>query len=116
MYRPTLYAGWRAFGMTYCNLKAMTEQPKTGYTHGVNYYAEVNEDVRAALLAALKEKGVSQAELARRMGIPRQNISRAITGSDPQGKIPPIWMRMLKEAGLKIVAVKDEPESGDNDD
>ncbi|MFB9991199.1 helix-turn-helix domain-containing protein [Deinococcus oregonensis] len=72
----------------------------------MTYYAEVNEDVRAALLAALKEKGISQAELARRIGVPRQNINRAITGNDPQGKTPPLWERMLEEAGLKLVAIK----------
>ena len=74
----------------------------------MNYYAEVNEDVRAALLAALKEKGISQAEFARRLGVPRQNVNRAIMGNDPQGRTPPLWERMLNEAGLKIVAVKDE--------
>lgn len=79
----------------------------------MTYYAEVNEDVRAALLAALKDKGISQAELARRIGVPRQNISRAITGSDPQGKVSQIWQKMLAEAGLKIVAVKEEGNHAD---
>lgn len=73
----------------------------------MNYYMCVNDEVRAALITALNERGISQAELARRIGVPRQNINRAIKGSDPQGKVPPIWERMLKEAGLKLVAVKD---------
>lgn len=72
----------------------------------MNYYAWVNEDVRAALLAALKEKGISQAEFARRLGVPRQNVNRAIMGNDPQGKTPPLWERMLEEADLKLIAVK----------
>ena len=74
----------------------------------MNYYLGVNEQLRNALLAVLKERNISQAELARRAGVPRQNISRALTSSDPQGKVPPIWEKMLDALGLELtVKAKD---------
>lgn len=61
-----------------------------------------------AVLAAMKEQGIKQAELARRIGVPRQHISRALTSDDARGKIPPIWEKMLSELGLELVVQKVE--------
>ena len=75
----------------------------------MNYYLGVNEQLRNALLAVLKERDISQAELARRAGVPRQNISRALTSESPQGKVPPIWEKMLDALGLELtVKQKDD--------
>lgn len=79
-----------------------------GYNPRMNYYASVNDDIRATLLAALKAENITQADLARRLNLPRQNINRALKGTDPQGKTPHIWERMLAELGYKLVIVKDD--------
>lgn len=68
----------------------------------MNYYLEVNDDIRAQFLAQLKEKNISQAELARQLGVPRQHVSRALTGENPQGKMPPIWAKMLEALNLEL--------------
>lgn len=74
----------------------------------MNYYQGVNDGIRQALLDALKEQGISQAELARRAGVPRQNISRALTADTPQGKTPPIWEKMLDALGLELTVKRKE--------
>lgn len=80
--------------------------PGTGYNPAMNYYLGVNEDIRAAFRAALKAENVSQSELARRAGVPRQNVSRALAGDDPQGKVPPIWVKMLDALGYELTVKK----------
>lgn len=76
----------------------------------MNYYLEVNDEIRAQFLAQMEAKNISQAELARQLGIPRQHVSRALKGDNPQGKMPPIWVKMLDALGLELTVKPKAPE------
>lgn len=80
----------------------------------MNYYLGVNDDIRGALLDALQREGITQAELAKRLGVPRQNVNRAIRGDTPQGRVPPLWARMLEELKLELTVkpVTPAPQAG----
>ena len=67
----------------------------------------MNSEVREAVKAALGQKGMSQAELARRLGMERGNLNRLLQGKS--GQVPEVWQKVLDELGLKLVAVPDEP-------
>lgn len=62
----------------------------------------MNEQVRQAVKAALKEKGVTQAHLAEMTGIERPNITRLLSGS--VGKVPDNWQKVLNALDLELVA------------
>ena len=60
--------------------------------------------VREAVRMALEEKGMSQADLARELGMERANVNRLLQGAS--GKIPDTWQRVLDALGLELVALQ----------
>lgn len=62
----------------------------------------MNADVRDAVKAALEQKGMTQAELARRIGMERPNLHRLLSGKS--GQVPEAWQKILKELGLELTA------------
>lgn len=52
----------------------------------------MNDSIRAIVRAEIAKTGLSQAEVARQMGLEPQELNRALRG---RGKIAPVWARIL---------------------
>lgn len=63
----------------------------------------MNEAVRTAVAQALKEKDLTQKELAAQIGMEPPNVSRLLNGHS--GRIPENWQRILDALDLQLVAV-----------
>ena len=61
----------------------------------------MDDRIRKALLKAMSEQGVSQADLARRMGVQPQSITKLLSGE--RGKVPQSVLRALDTLGLELV-------------
>lgn len=74
------------------------------------YPEEMTDEIRAIIRERIAESGLSQAEVARRIGIPPQNLNRAL---QERGMVAPIWTKILDYFDLKIVVMKksQSPES-----
>lgn len=72
----------------------------------------MNDAVRAAVGARLREKNMSRADLARATGLNPTAISRALNGTQGGGTIPPAWAAMLDALGLTLAALPVEHVSG----
>ena len=72
----------------------------------------MNDAVRAAINARLKEKDMSRSDLARAVGRVPQEVTRALNGTKGGGTIPPLWAAMLDALGLALVAVPVESVTG----
>lgn len=70
----------------------------------------MTDEIRAIIRERIAESGLSQAEVARRIGIPPQNLNRAL---QERGMVAPIWTKILDYFDLKIVVMKksQSPES-----
>lgn len=66
----------------------------------------MNEQVRNAARAALKERDLTQAEFAEQVGLKQSDVARLLTGR--VGKIPDNWQKVLDGLGLQLVAVPKE--------
>lgn len=66
----------------------------------------VNAEVRAKAKAAIKDKGMTQKDVADALGVDRVYVNRMLSGNASQ--IPSRWADLLNLLGLKIVAVEDE--------
>lgn len=67
------------------------------------HYADaVTDEIRDIIRKHIAESGLSQAEVARQIGVPAQNLNRAL---QERGMIAPIWQRILDHFGLKIIVV-----------
>lgn len=65
----------------------------------------MNDAVRAAINARLREKGLSRADLARASGLAPTAVTRALNGTKGGGTVPPAWAAMLDALGLTLTAV-----------
>lgn len=64
----------------------------------------MNDDIRRAVRVRLAERNWRQADLARKLGMKPQYLSKLLTGD--AGKIPTSWQRVFDELGLELVARK----------
>jgi transcriptional regulator with XRE-family HTH domain len=63
----------------------------------------MTEKVIKAVRARMHEQGITQTELAERLGIERTNLVRMVNGH--VGTIPRRWRELLDELGLELIAV-----------
>lgn len=70
----------------------------------------MNAEVREVVHAALERKGLTQAELARRIGMERANLHRLLSGKS--GRVPEAWQKIFDELGLELTA---KPKEGELD-
>lgn len=75
--------------------------PKKGERENMSV---MNERIRRSIRVSLAERDMTQADLARAIGMKPQYVSELLTGK--AGKIPTAWTRVLDELGLELVAVK----------
>lgn len=61
----------------------------------------MNEDVRLAVKERLGKRGLSQADLAKAVGMERPNITRMLAGRS--GQIPENWQKILDYLDLELV-------------
>jgi lambda repressor-like predicted transcriptional regulator len=63
----------------------------------------MNAEIRAAVDARLKEKGMSRADLARAVGAQPNNVTRALNDTGGNGgKVPPLWAAILETLDLDL--------------
>lgn len=63
----------------------------------------MNPEIRAAVDAHLKKKGMSRADLARATGATPQAITRALNDNGGRGgTIPPLWAAILEALDLRL--------------
>lgn len=62
----------------------------------------MNLEIRAAVDARLKAKGMSRADLARALSKTPQEVSRALNGGARGGSVPPIWQFILEALDLRL--------------
>lgn len=61
----------------------------------------MNEAVREAVRERMKERGVSQAQLGKAVGVERTYINRMLAGK-AAGEIPESWEKVFRELGLEL--------------
>ncbi|GAA5438168.1 hypothetical protein Daqu01_03312 [Deinococcus aquaticus] len=69
----------------------------------------MNDEIRAAVEARLRDKGMSRADLARATGKLPQAITRALNGGKDSGSPPPVWAAILEALDLRLTV---EPGQG----
>lgn len=62
----------------------------------------MNDEIRAALVARLEEKGMSRADLARAVGKHPNAITRALNGLPDGGRVPELWAAMLDAVDARL--------------
>lgn len=67
----------------------------------------VNEAVRNAVRAAMKEQGLTQEQVAERIGVHRVHVSRMLTGE--VGEVSRPWKELLALVGIEAVPVTVKP-------
>jgi lambda repressor-like predicted transcriptional regulator len=74
----------------------------------------MNPEIRAAVDARLKEKGMSRADLARAVGAQPNNVTRALNDTGGRGgSIPPLWAAILEALDLELTAQPRTPGEGE---
>ncbi|WP_231724438.1 helix-turn-helix domain-containing protein [Deinococcus actinosclerus] len=63
----------------------------------------MNDRVREAVKNRLKEKGISQGQLATLLEVERPSITRLLSGTS--GKVPQLWQEVLDALDLELVAI-----------
>ncbi|WP_245588482.1 helix-turn-helix domain-containing protein [Deinococcus pimensis] len=66
----------------------------------------MNEQVRAAAKARMKERQLTQTELAKKTGLTQPALAKLLNGN--VGRVPENWQRILDELGLELVAIPKE--------
>lgn len=64
----------------------------------------MTEEIIRATKARMAAIGMSQNQLAKRLGIEPVNLSRMLNGRS--GSVPKSWQRVLEELGLELRAVE----------
>lgn len=64
----------------------------------------VNVEVRAAVEAELVRQGISKGELAQRLQVSPQSLSRTLRHVEDERTL---WPRILKELGLRLTVEKE---------
>lgn len=59
----------------------------------------VNDQIRATVRDVLKERGMAQGELAKKLGVTPQSLSRTLNA---EGKTLGLWSGILEELGLQL--------------
>ena len=67
----------------------------------------MNDQIRTATKAALTEKGMTQAQIAEQLNIPRTQVNRMLNGDI--GKIPDSWTALADALGLEVVIRPKQP-------
>ena len=60
----------------------------------------MDEGIREQIKRCIKEKSVTQGEIAKALGIARPNITRMLTGRS--GQVPDNWVKLLDYLGLEL--------------
>lgn len=63
----------------------------------------MNDDVREQIRRDIQTLGISQAEVARRMGMKPQELNRALR---ERGKLPQVWQTILDFFGYDVALKK----------
>lgn len=63
----------------------------------------MNDRVREAVKNRLKEKGISQGQLAILLEVERPSITRLLSGTS--GKVPQLWQEVLDALDLELIVV-----------
>jgi len=71
------------------------------------YPIGVNDAIRAVIRAHIEKTGLSQAEVARQMGLEPQELNRALQS---RGKIPLVWVTILHHFKLKLTVEPEQPQ------
>lgn len=66
----------------------------------------MNEKIRRAVRVSLAERDMTQTDLAEKIGVSRQYVSRIMQGQ--VGKVPDAWVRILDALDLELTAVARE--------
>jgi predicted transcriptional regulator len=66
----------------------------------------MNDDIRAAVVLRMAERGVTRYQMAQDLDMDAPNISRLLNGRS--GKIPESWQAIFDYLGLELV-VKPKP-------
>jgi transcriptional regulator with XRE-family HTH domain len=66
----------------------------------------MNDKIRRAVRVSLAERDMSQTDLAEKIGVSRQYVSRIMQGQ--VGRIPEAWVRILDALELELTAVPKE--------
>ena len=61
----------------------------------------MNTKVREQVRQVLEQRGMTQSELARRVGVKRMNLNRLL--SERGSEIPRTWQKVLDELKLELV-------------
>lgn len=69
----------------------------------------MNEQVRQAVKARMKERGITQVKLAQEVGMEQPNVQRLLAGR--VGAVPDSWQKVLDALGLELVAQGKEGEA-----
>ena len=65
----------------------------------------MNPEIRAAVDARLKDKGMSRADLARAIGSHPNTITRTLNDTGGRGgSVPPVWAAILAALDLELTA------------
>lgn len=64
----------------------------------------VNDKVREAAKQAMRERGMTQEQLAQEAGIERPNVNAMLNGKS--GKVPSRWEAVLDVLDLEVTATK----------
>ena len=74
----------------------------------------MNPDIRAAVDARLKEKGMSRADLARAVTAQPNHITRALNDTGGRGgSVPKLWADMLQALDLELTVRPREDRPGE---
>lgn len=70
----------------------------------------MNDHIRKEVRIAMIRAGVTQTELANKLGLSRQHLNHLLTGH--RGKLPDAWGKLFDELGLELT-VKPKHEEKD---
>ena len=74
----------------------------------MNVDSQVDQRIRDRIRTEMTAQGLTQAELARRLGIRPPSLSQVLSG--PRGKVPQSLLDVLDALGLTIQAVASGPD------
>lgn len=64
----------------------------------------MNVDIRKAIRAELRERGLTHAQIAEQLGMPRPQITRMLTGQS--GSVPEGWQKLLAALDLQLTVTR----------
>lgn len=76
----------------------------------------MNDEIRAAVDARLRQKGMSRADLARATEMHPNAITRALNNTGGRGgNLPPVWVAILSALDLELTARPREGKTGEEE-